>query len=290
MALKERDEVSGQITTGHEWNGIKELNTPVPLPLWFFLITMALFALTWTLLMPSWPGVNGYFRGLLGVDQHVAVRQSLAEAEAERAVWTERLANEDFASLEADDAIMKLVRQTGGVLFADNCAACHGPRALGNPGYPNLAQSPMMWGDDIDTVAETIRVGINSTHDETRFAQMLAFGRDQMLPSSDIRLLAEYVEGLGGNQTLAGDDLAQAETLFAENCASCHGEDAHGMVETGAPNLTDAFWIYGGDRASIRRSIHGGREGTMPSWEGRLTPAQIRLMALYIVDLRAHAQ
>ncbi|WP_323016175.1 cytochrome-c oxidase, cbb3-type subunit III [Devosia sp.] len=290
MALKERDEVSGQVTTGHEWNGIKELNTPVPMPLWIFLISMTLFAVTWTVLMPSWPGINTYFRGLLGVDQQVAVRQSLAEAEAERAGWTERLANEDFASLEADDAIMKLVRQTGGVLFADNCAACHGPQALGNLGYPNLARSPMMWGDDIDTVAETIRIGINSNHGETRFAQMLAFGRDQMLPSADIRLLAQYVEGLSGAQTLSGDELAQAETLFADNCASCHGEDAMGMVETGAPNLTDAFWIYGGDRASIRQSIYNGRQGTMPAWEGRLTPAQIRLMALYVVDLRAHAQ
>jgi len=289
MALKERDEFSGQMTTGHEWNGIKELNTPVPRLLWAFLITMTAFAVLWTVLMPSWPGINSYFRGVLGVDQHQAVRQSLAEAEAERAAWTTRLAEEDFQTLAADESIMQVVRQSGPMLFGDNCAGCHGVQALGNKGYPNLAQAPMMWGSDIETVAETIRVGINATHDETRFAQMLAFGRDGMLDGADIRLLAEYVEGLNGNQTLAGEDLDNAVTLFAENCASCHGEDARGMVETGAPDLTDAFWIYGGDRASIRQSIYNGRQGTMPAWEGRLTPAQIRLLALYVLDLRAAA-
>lgn len=287
MALKERDEFSGQMTTGHEWNGIKELNTPVPKLLWAFLITLGLFAITWTVLMPSWPGVSGYFRGLLGADQHEAIRQSMAEAEAERAGWTQRLATEDMASLAADADIMNVVRQTGPALFGDNCAGCHGVSATGNVGYPNLVQSPMMWGGDADTVAETIRVGINATHPETRFAQMLAFGRDQMLSGPEITALADYLVGLsGGEAKLAGPELAAAETLFADNCAGCHGVDAAGMVDTGAPNLTDAFWIYGGDHSTIRRSIYEGRQGTMPAWEGRLSAAQIRLLALYVLDLR----
>src|SRR5690606_9995355 len=148
MALKERDEFSGQLTTGHEWNGIKELNTPVPRLLWAFLISLTLFAVTWTVLMPSWPGVSTYFRGLLGVDQHRAVNQSLAEAELERAIWANRLASENLASLAQDEDIMAVVRQTGPALFGDNCAGCHGYDARGNPGYPNIAQSPMMWGSD----------------------------------------------------------------------------------------------------------------------------------------------
>lgn len=286
MALKERDEFSGQLTTGHEWNGIKELNTPVPRLLWAFLISMTLFAVVWTILMPSWPGISSYFRGVLGVDQHQAVRQSLAEAEAERAVWSERLANEDFSSLAGDEAIMTVVRQSGPVLFADNCAGCHGLEATGNRGYPNIAQAPMMWGDDADTVAETIRVGINAVHPETRYAQMLAFGRDQMLAGTDISLLADYLVELSGEPVLTVEERETAEMLFADNCAACHGDDALGMIETGAPNLADAFWIYGGDRSTIRRSIYDGREGTMPSWEGRLSTAQIRLLALYVLDLR----
>jgi len=286
MALKERDEFSGQLTTGHEWNGIKELNTPVPLLLWGFLIVTTIAAVTWTLLMPSWPGVNGYFRGLLGADQHQAVRESVAQAEALRADWTGRLASEDFSSLAADQGIMDIVRRDGRRLFADNCAACHGAEARGNKGYPNIAQSPMMWGGDADTIAETIRVGINATHPETRYAQMLAFGRDQMLSGEQISLLADYISTLNGPTTLTLEQKDEAETLFADNCAGCHGEDARGMVESGAPNLTDAYWIYGGDRATIRQTIYNGRQGTMPSWEPRLTAAQIRMLTLYVLDLR----
>jgi cytochrome c oxidase cbb3-type subunit 3 len=286
MALKERDEFSGQMTTGHEWNGIKELNTPVPRLLWAFLTIMGLFAIGWTVLMPSWPGVSGYFRGLLGVDQHQAVRQSLAEADIVRAGWSERLVNEDFATLAEDDAIMTVVRHTGPALFGDNCAGCHGYDAGGNPGYPNIAEAPMMWGGDLDTVAETIRVGINSTHPETRYGQMLAFGRDQMLGSAEISALADYLVSLQGEKVLSAEETESAKTLFADNCAGCHGEDGMGMVETGAPNLTDAFWTYGDDRSAIRHSIYDGRQGTMPSWEGRLSQTQIRLLALYVMDLR----
>lgn len=287
MALKERDEFTGQLTTGHEWNGIKELNTPVPKLLWAFLISMALFGVIWTVLMPSWPGINGYFRGLLGADQHMSVRETMAAANAERAVWTERLATEDLTALQADEAIMSVVRSAGPALFVDNCAACHGPAANGNVGYPNIAQSPMMWGGDPDTVAETIRVGINANHPETRFAQMLAFGKDQMLASEEISLLADYIVSLSTGPALPEDQRLAANDLFLNNCAGCHGEDAKGMVESGAPNLTDPFWVYAGDRSTIRQSIYNGRQGTMPAWEGRLSTAQIRMLALYVLDLRS---
>lgn len=286
MAVKERDEFSGQLTTGHEWNGIKELNTPVPRLLWLFLISMALFGAVWTVLMPSWPGVNSYFRGLLGTNQQQELRQSMAEAQAGRAQWTTRLADEDLTSLANDDSIMSVVRQSGPALFADNCAGCHGSQATGNIGYPNIAESPMMWGEDADTIAQTIRVGINGVHPETRFAQMLAFGRDQMLSSEQVSLMADYLVAMHDGPALSAGQQSEAAALFAANCAGCHGEDAGGMTETGAPGLTDAFWIYGGDRSAIRRSIYNGRQGTMPSWEGRLNATQIRLLALYVLDLR----
>lgn len=286
MAVKERDEFSGQLTTGHEWNGIKELNTPVPRLLWLFLISMALFGAVWTVLMPSWPGVNSYFRGLLGTNQQQELRQSMAEAQAGRAQWTTRLADEDLTSLANDNSIMSVVRQSGPALFADNCAGCHGSQATGNIGYPNIAESPMMWGEDADTIAQTIRVGINGVHPETRFAQMLAFGRDQMLSSEQVSLMADYLVAMHDGPALSAGQQSEAAALFAANCAGCHGEDAGGMTETGAPGLTDAFWIYGGDRSAIRRSIYNGRQGTMPSWEGRLNATQIRLLALYVLDLR----
>ena len=290
MALGERDKPSGQMTTGHEWNGIEELNTPVPRVVYFFLIATATFAVTWTLLMPSWPGINGYFRGFLGVDQRVAVTQTVDQAKVDRASWTTRIDQEDFAAIQADKDLMNIVRQTGAALFGDNCAACHGTDAQGRPGFPNLVAAPIMWGDDPKIVAETIRIGINGTSPDTRYAQMLAFGKDQMLAREDIDAVVAYVQTLSQPDlaaTIDADALLAGATLFADNCAGCHGEDAKGMTDTGAPNLTDAYWTYGGDRANIRHSVYDGRGGTMPSWEARLTPTDIKLLTLYVLDLRA---
>lgn len=290
MALGERDKITGQMTTGHEWNGIKELNTPVPRPVWFFLITLGGFAILWTVLMPSWPGISGYFGGLLGADQHDSVKQSVVEAKAARATWAGRIESEDFAAIQADAGLMNVVRETAPSLFGDNCSGCHGAQATGNPGYPNLAAAPFMWGGEPETVAETIRVGINAAHDEARYAQMLAFGRDGMLGRDDINTVVTFVETLSKPEVAAAtppDVLAAGAQLFADNCAACHGEDARGMVESGAPNLTDAFWTYGGERADIRHSVYQGRAGTMPSWESRLSATDIKLLTLYVLDLRA---
>lgn len=288
MALGERDKFTGQMTTGHEWNGIKELNSPVPRIIWAFLGTAGTFALLWTLLMPSWPGVSGYFRGLLGVDQRAAVAEAVAEGAVERAAWLDRIASEDFATIAADPELMGVVRGTGATLFADNCSGCHGTGGTGNPGYPNIAEAPMMWGDEPETIAETIRVGINSAHPETRYAQMLAFGRDHMLDREGIDAVVSYVRSL--SDPASGEEHPEAveagATLFADNCAGCHGADATGMVGTGAPNLTDTFWTYGGDRQSIRTSVYGGRRGVMPTWEDRFGPAEIKLLALYVLSLR----
>ncbi|HEV7435382.1 MAG TPA: cytochrome-c oxidase, cbb3-type subunit III [Pseudorhizobium sp.] len=293
MALGERDEFSGQMTTGHEWNGIKELNSPVPKPVYLALIAFGGFAILWTVLMPSWPGLNGYFRGLLGADQHVAVRESLTQAQAARATWADRIGATDFASIQADESLMQVVRDTGATLFADNCAGCHGAKATGGPGFPNLANAPAMWGDEPETIAETIRVGINGQSPETRYAQMLAFGRDKMLSGAEIGTVVTYVESLSKPEVASSAEpelLAAGAEIFANNCAGCHGLEATGMVESGAPNLADEFWIYGGDRASIRDSVYHGRAGTMPSWEGRLSPTDIKLLTLYVLELRQAQQ
>ena len=194
MSVGERDPFTGHQTTGHEWNGIKELNTPVPRPVYFFLITMGVFALVWTLLMPSWPYGIGYFKGLLGVDQKQAVAKSIAEAAAERAGWMARIEKEDLAQIQSDPDLMRTVREDGRTLFGDNCAACHGANAKGNKGFPNIAQSPMLWGDDPQTVLQTVTVGINGTDPNTRVSQMLAFGRDGMLTQDQVSLLAGFVQ------------------------------------------------------------------------------------------------
>ncbi|MBB3146835.1 cytochrome c oxidase cbb3-type subunit 3 [Phyllobacterium trifolii] len=289
MSIGERDPFTGHQTTGHEWNGIKELNTPVPRPVYFFLITMGVFALGWTLLMPSWPYGTGYFKGLLGVDQKQEVAKSIEEATAERANWMTRIEKADLAQIQSDGDLMRTVREDGRTLFGDNCAACHGANARGNKGFPNIAESPMLWGDDPQTVLQTVTAGINGADPNTRVSQMLAFGRDGMLTQEQVSLLAGFVTSLSDPAMVTDknkEDITKGKDLFVTNCVACHGKDAKGLVESGAPNLTDQYWIYGGSRGDIYQTIFSGRQGHMPSWGARLTPAQIKIITLYLLDLR----
>ena len=187
MAVEERDPYTGYMTTGHEWNGIKELNTPVPRPVYFFLIVTALFAVVYWVLMPAWPLGVTYTKGLLGIDQRTTVAESLKQATIERNVWAKRIEAESFKEIQADPRLMDTVRQTGRTLFGDNCAACHGSNAQGGIGFPNLTTASWLWGGDPESIAETIRVGINSAHPQGRTSQMMAFGRDQMLKKGEDR-------------------------------------------------------------------------------------------------------
>ncbi|MCS6758566.1 MAG: cytochrome-c oxidase, cbb3-type subunit III [Candidatus Devosia euplotis] len=265
----------------------------MPRVLYVVLIMATAIAVTLTLLNPSWPGINGYFRGLLGIDQKAEVAEVIQQARIDRASWTSCIDAKDFAAIQVGEPLMKIVRETGVTLFGDNCAAFHGTDARGNPGFPNLVQPPLMWGDDPEVVAETIRAGINGSSPDTRYAQMLAFGRDQMLDTADLNTIVTYIQALSQPEVAAATDpamLAAGATIFADNWAACHCETAKGMIDTGAPDLTDAHWTYGSDRATIRHSVYAGRTGVMPSWEGRLTPTDIKLLALYILDLRAEAQ
>ena len=164
MAVSERDPYTGYTTTGHEWNGIKELNTPVPRPVYFFLIVTALFSVVYWILMPAWPLGVTYTKGLLGIDQRNTVTEGLKQAALGRSVWTKRIEAGSFTDIQADPGLMDIVRQTGRTLFGDNCAACHGSNAKGGKGYPNLTTASWLWGGDPENIAETIRVGINSAH------------------------------------------------------------------------------------------------------------------------------
>ena len=288
MAVEERDPHTGYLTTGHEWNGITELNTPVPRAVYFFLITTFLFSVGYWILMPAWPLGVSFTKGLLGIDQREIVTQSLRQATLERDVWTKRIEAESFGAIRADAGLMKAVRETGRTLFGDNCAACHGVSAKGSKGFPNLTTAAWLWGGSADQIAETIRVGVNSTHPNARSSQMLAFGRDQVLKRDDIENVVTYVRSLSAPAV----GVAQAKTaeagraVFAANCASCHGETGKGNSELGAPDLTDNVWLYGGDERSIYATVWGGRQGHMPSWEGRLSALDRKILTLYLFDLR----
>ena len=180
---------------------------------------------------------------------------------------------------------MQIVSGAAPALWGDNCEACHGRAGAGGPGFPNLVDGAWLWGGDDEAVLETLRVGINATHPETRVSEMLAFGETGILTRDQIRTVAAYVQSLSG---LASPDEAAREegaTLFAENCASCHGENATGDTSLGAPNLTDDFWIYGGDAATLFQTIHDGRKGWMPHMEGRLSEAERKMLAVYVLDV-----
>jgi cytochrome c oxidase cbb3-type subunit III len=290
MAVEERDPHSGYLTTGHEWNGIKELNTPVPRAVYFFLIVTALFAVGYWILMPAWPIGSTYTKGLLGVDQRTTVAESLKEAALDRAASVSRIETADYAAIQSDPQLMAFVRQTGRTLFGDNCAACHGRNAQGGKGFPNLTTSSWLWGGDPATIAETIRVGINSAHPDSRVSQMLAFGRGGMLSRDDIEKVVAYARSLSGTADAPAEQIEAGKAVFAANCVSCHGDDGKGKADVGGPDLTDKLWIYGGDLQSIFSTVWGGRQGHMPTWEARLSPVDRKILALYLVDLKVASQ
>lgn len=288
MAVEERDPHTGYLTTGHEWNGIKELNTPVPRPVYFFLIVTALFSIGYWILMPAWPTGVTFTKGLLGIDQRTSVVADLQEAAAERKAWSEQIEARSYDDIRGDARLMRIVRETGQTLYRENCAACHGLSAQGAKGYPSLATGSWLWGGDPETVAETIRVGINSAHKDSRVSQMMAFGKDGILKRDEVADVVAYVRSLS-DQTVARDTatpkLEAGKSVYAANCATCHGDEGKGKSDIGAPNLTDRSWIYGGDPQSVYSTVWSGRQGKMPTWEGRLSATERKILALYLTEL-----
>jgi cytochrome c oxidase cbb3-type subunit 3 len=239
--------------------------------------------------MPTWPLGWTYTPGVLGLDQRQSVEQAVLDNQAQRVSWTAQIDALTYDQIQADETLMGIVMQTAHRLFGDNCAACHGHDAAGNVNFPNLTDNDWLWGDgEPETIAETLRVGINSPHAESRFAQMPAFGRDQLLTSAEVRSVAAYVYSLSNPESSTPQNtevLEAGHELFLNNCAGCHGETALGDRETGTPNLADGFWLYGGDLQTIITSIHGGRQGHMPTWDERLAATDIKMLALYVHEL-----
>ena len=284
MSVKERDSLTGHQTTGHEWNGITELNTRVPRIIWWFIGITHLWALIMWVLLPTWPLVTTYTKGILGVNQRELVAGDLEAGERYREHWEAHLSVAPLDEIREEQALMDVVAASAPALWGDNCAVCHGLLGVGGPGFPNLTDDSWLWGGSDEAVLESIRVGINSAHPETRYSEMLAFGETGILSRDQIRTVATYVQSLAG---LASPDpavLEEGATIFLDNCASCHGEDATGINDIGAPNLTDEFWIYGASDEALFETIHDGRQGWMPAWEGRLAEAQSKILAIYLLD------
>lgn len=280
----ETDQITGVKTTGHEWDGIKELDNPMPR--WWLTVFYAciLFSVLWWILYPAWPIGGDYTKGLLGSNQRLEFDGRMAEVRAERAAWVERLAEVDAETMLADAGLRQFALAGGEIAFKDNCAPCHGLGGAGQFQYPVLADDEWLWGGSLEDIEFTIRHGIRSGSDETRDSMMPAFGADGLLEQPQIRDVAQHVLSLTGRAT---DDAAagRGEEVYLDNCAACHGDSGEGMAMMGAPALDDAIWLYGDTEAEIRAQVSRPRHGVMPAWQGRLEEETIRMLTVYVHSL-----
>jgi cytochrome c oxidase cbb3-type subunit III len=285
MEKPEIDVVTGTATTGHEWDGIKELNTPLPRWwVWVFYATIIWSVLYW-IVYPAWPLVSSYTKGLFGYSSRANVAVEIAALHNLRGEKAVALANASLDEIEKNPALLAFARAQGKAAFGDNCAPCHGIGATGAKGYPNLNDDDWLWGGTLPAIYQTIQYGIRSEHPEARENQMPAFGKDGVLTREQIVQVANYVRSLSGLPLRQGVDLAAGKKIFADNCSVCHGEDGKGNQELGAPDLADRLYLRGSDEASIIDMINNGGGGVMPAWTGRLNPATLKALAVYVHTL-----
>jgi len=281
----EKDAISGRETTGHEWDGIKELNTP--LPRWWLLVFYAtiIFAAVWCVLYPSWPGVTGYFHGVLGYSQRQELDKDIQAAAAEHADIRKKIAAATIDQVAADPELNEYAQAGGKAIFANNCAVCHGNAGSGRPNYPILVDDKWLWGGKRADIYKTIQHGIRSADDPaTRLSQMPRFGADKVLTPPQIDDVAAYVRTLAHLDQPA-DAAKRGQAVFAEQCAVCHGATGQGNRQVGAPSLVDNIWQYSGTLAGIEQQVTLPKQGVMPAWGKRLDDADIKMVAIYVHDL-----
>ena len=277
---KHIDTLTGTATTGHEWDGLRELNTPLPRWwLWLFYLTIV-WAIGYWIVYPAWPLIHNSTQGLFGYHSRNAVVEDLKELHAQRGPMMAKLASASTAEILADPQLLDFARAQGRVAFADNCAPCHGAGGGGAKGYPNLNDDDWLWGGKLADIEQTIRFGARAGNDKGRQGNMPPF--TGVLKPAEVSNVADYVRSLSGLPTEAGADLAAGKKVFADNCAVCHGDNAKGNRELGSANLTDRIWLYGSDKAAIVEGIDKGHGGVMPVWEGRLSEPVIKSLAVYV--------
>jgi cytochrome c oxidase cbb3-type subunit 3 len=279
------DAVTGIATTGHSWDGIQELNNPLPRWwLWAFYACIV-WAIAYCIAYPAWPLVSSYTTGVLGWQSREAVEMDLAALQDQRSGMTAKLASASLEDIRKDPELFAFARAQGKASFGDNCAACHGAGGGGAKGYPNLNDDDWLWGGSLEQIQQTIQYGARSTSDQGHSGNMPAFGRDGMLKREEISLVADYVRSLSGLPAEKGIDVAAGARIFADNCAACHGDKGQGNQDMGAPNLSDKIWLYGSEKATIMEGLTNGRGGVMPTWHGRLDDTTIKALTLYVHSL-----
>ena len=271
-------------TTGHQWDGIEELNNPLPRWwVWVFYATIV-WGIGYTIAYPAWPLITKATPGLMGFSTRENAAVEIATWDARNAAIKERLVAVDLNAIQADADLAGFAERAGAAIFRTNCSTCHGSGAAGfeGKGYPNLLDDDWLWGGTMEDIHLTITHGIRNTTDpDARYSEMPKFGVDELLEPAQIGQVAEYVLAMSGQDHDAAA-AAEGATLFAENCAACHMEDGAGDPTQGAPQLNDAIWLYGGSREAIIETITYARFGVMPNWNKRLSEDQIRAVAFYV--------
>ncbi len=280
----EKDAITGTDTTGHEWDGIKELDTP--LPKWWLYVFYAsiIWSFAYYIFYPSWPTFSTHLPGTLGYWSRSEIGDQLKEQAAQRAPFVSRIGASSLASIRTDPELLNFSMAGGRAVFADNCAPCHGAGGGGTRGFPNLADDDWLWGGDLENVHRSIAYGVRNANPETRLSQMPRFGADGVLSTAQISDVTEFVLSLSGRSTQPAA-VTRGAALYADNCAACHAERGEGNMEMGAPNLSDDIWLYGRDRASIVQTIAYARNGSMPAWSERFDDATIKMLTVYVHSL-----
>ena len=279
------DEPTGTPTMGHEWDGIEELDSPLPRWwLWTF-YGCILFAIGYVIAYPAWPLIDSYTTGVLGWSSRGDLARDMAAQDVKVAPIRQAIATTTIEKLAGQPPLLQAAVEGGRAAFKVHCVQCHGSGAAGSKGYPNLNDDDWLWGGDLATIEKTIIDGIrNPDHAETRLSIMPAFGRDQLLTVAQVDDVVAHVRTISRQQ---GADVAtrRGALVFAENCAVCHGPAGQGNRQLGAPNLTDGIWLYGGDVETIRQSVWNSRQGVMPRWGDKLDTATVRMLAAYVHSL-----
>lgn len=283
MTEKHIDELSGVETTGHEWDGITELNNPMPRWwVWTFYATI-IWGVAYMIAYPAWPLISSATQGVIGWSSRgelVATMDAVADGQAD---LREAIAEKSLPEILTDDNLYRFARSAGDAAFKINCVQCHGSGAQGSAGYPNLNDDDWIWGGDIESIHHTIAHGVRFAGDEeTHFSEMPAFG--DIMETPEIRQIAAYVASF--TQDPSNAQLAAAgKSLYDDNCAACHAEDGTGDRSLGAPNLVDAIWLYGSSETDIAVQIRKPKHGVMPAWQARLGDVTVKQLAVYVYSL-----
>lgn len=287
MATIEKDSVSGQNTTGHEWDGIKELNTP--LPKWWVYVFWAtvLWAIGYWIVYPAWPTANGFTAGTFGWSSRGTLENELAAQKKARSVWLTKIEAADVADVEKDKDLLRYALAGGKIAFNENCAACHGTGGVGVPGaYPTLADDEWLWGGTLADIEQTIKYGVRNPNGNSRQSEMPKFGADGMLTPEQISQVADYVVSLSNKAPAAG---SPGEAVFNDNCVACHAEGGVGNKDMGAPALNNQLWLFKTAKESVKdlvtAQVNKPKHGSMPAWSERLDPTTIKMLAVYVHNL-----